>query len=494
MLAQLLVAMLALHSSQEEKLVPSVVPSTQGAPSTDDAPPPFGPVPTAAQLAWHDREMQMFIHFGPNTFTGLEWGEGGENPKLFAPTALDAKQWARVAKEAGMEAIILTTKHHDGFCLWPCALTAHDVASSGWADGTRDVLRELSDACAAEQLGLGVYLSPWDRNNPKYGSGEAYNEYFKAQLREVLGGAYGPIVEMWFDGACGEGPNGKRQVYDFPSFNALVHELQPTAVIFSDAGPEVRWVGNERGIGNETHWCQLHRDKFFPGTPLSAELGEGHRDGTHWVPAECDVSIRPGWFYHPDTDAKVKSVDALEEIWYASVGRGCGLLLNVPPDRRGLIHENDAAALRGLKARLDATFANDFARAASVSAAATRASKVDASRFAAAHVVDGDASTYWATEDAVHTGALTITLAEPATIGIVRVDEHIALGQRVAKFHVDALVDGTWKTVAQATTIGARRVLRFDAVTTSSVRIVIDESLAAPCIASVQLFAPRVKE
>ncbi len=462
--------------------------SMQASPLIDDAPVPFGPVPTAAQLAWHDREMQMFIHFGPNTFTGLEWGEGGENPKLFAPTALDANQWARVAKDAGMEAIILTTKHHDGFCLWPCESTTHDVASSGWSHGERDVLRELSDACAKAGLGLGVYLSPWDRNNPKYGTGEAYNEYFKAQLREVLGGEYGDIVEMWFDGACGEGPNGKRQVYDFKSFNALVQELQPNAVIFSDAGPGVRWVGNERGIGSETHWCRLNRDDFFPGTPRSAELGEGHREGTHWVPAECDVSIRPGWFYHPDTDAKVKSIDELEEIWYASVGRGCGLLLNVPPDRRGLIHDNDAAAMRGLKARLDATFAKDHARGATASATTTRASKANPARFAASCVVDGDASTYWATDDAVHDGAVTIPFGARAKVSVIRIEEYIKLGQRVAKFHVDALVEGSWKRVTDGTTIGARRILRFDPVQASAIRVVIDEAAASPCISSIKIY------
>ena len=489
-LARLLLTALVVLSAQVDALAQPASSSPQTTVTQDDAPAPYGPVPTAAQMAWHQREMQMFIHFGPNTFTGLEWGEGGENPKLFAPTALDAKQWARIAKEAGMEAIILTTKHHDGFCLWPCALTEHDVAASGWSGGKRDVLGELSAACATEGLGLGVYLSPWDRNNPKYGTGAEYNAYFKAQLREVLGGKYGPIVEMWFDGACGEGPNGKRQTYDFPAFNTLVHELQPGAVIFSDAGPEVRWVGNERGIGSETHWCRLHRDKFFPGTPHSQELGVGHRDGTHWVPAECDVSIRPGWFHHPDTDAKVKSVDELEAIWYASVGRGCGLLLNVPPDRRGLIHDNDAAALRGLKARLDATFAHDLARKAAASATTTRSSKASAARFSAQCVIDNDAATYWATDDAVHSGTLTLTLAAPASVGIVRVDEHIELGQRVAKFHVDALCAGTWKTVAGGTTIGARRILRFDAVQAAAIRIVIDEALAAPCIAAVQVFAP----
>ena len=478
--AHLLSAVLAFQSTPVAGVV-----------SLENTPPPFGPVPSAAQLAWHHREMQMFIHFGPNTFTGVEWGEGTENPKMFAPSALDAKQWARVAKDAGMEAIILTTKHHDGFCLWPCASTTHDVASSGWSKGERDVLRELSDACVAEGLGLGVYLSPWDRNNPKYGTGAEYNEYFKAQLREVLGGAYGPMVEMWFDGACGEGANGKRQVYDFPSFNALVHELQPNAVIFSDAGPGVRWVGNERGIGCETHWCRLDREKFFPGTPLSQELGEGHREGTHWVPAECDVSIRPGWFYHADTDAKVKSVDELEEIWYASVGRGCGLLLNVPPDRRGLIHENDAAALRGLRARLDATFALDLARGAAVSASSLRKSSPESDRFGAACVVDGNPATYWATDDGVLTAALTLQFKTPTRIGIVRIDECIALGQRVAKFHVDAMVDGAWKTVTQGTTIGARRIIRFDTVDASAVRVIIDETLAAPCISAVQLFAPR---
>jgi alpha-L-fucosidase len=292
-----------------------------------------------------------FIHFGPNTFTNREWGEGREDPKVFRPTALDCRQWCRTIKAAGMTGVILTAKHHDGFCLWPSNLSTHTVREAGFS---RDILRELADACREYELKLGIYLSPWDRNHPSYGT-EQYNDVFVGMLREVLTN-YGDIFEVWFDGANGEGPNGKRQTYDWPRFIQTVRNLQPNAVIFSDAGPDIRWVGNEQGIAAETHWYGLNRDRYVPGTPFHQELAEGHRFGTHYVPAECDVSIRPGWFYHPEQDDQVKSAATLFDLYEKSVGRGANLLLNLPVDRRGLIPERDAAVLHDTARMIQSTY------------------------------------------------------------------------------------------------------------------------------------------
>jgi len=260
---------------------------------------PFGAVPSTSQLNWHAMEYYMFIHFGPNTFTNKEWGHGDEDPNVFNPTQLDCRQWAATAKQAGMKGIIITAKHHDGFCLWPSHYSQHTVRESRWKDGQGDVLRDLSEACKEHGLKFGVYLSPWDRNHPDYGT-EKYNQTFVSMLREVLGN-YGEVFEQWFDGANGEGPNGKKQVYDWKLFNGAVYALQPEAIIFSDGGPGCRWVGNENGFAGETNWCTLNANKVYPGYPHAEELTPGHEGGTVWVPAECDVSIRPGWFYSPET-------------------------------------------------------------------------------------------------------------------------------------------------------------------------------------------------
>ena len=313
----------SLHVAQLSLLSVTSLSLACRAPTDEARPPePVPPVPSARQLAWSDLEYYAFVHFNMNTFSGAEWGTGQEDPKLFAPSALDCRQWARVARDAGMKGIILTAKHHDGFCLWPSAYTEHDVASSGWKDGQGDVLRELSDACGEFGLKFGVYLSPWDRNSKLYGDSPAYNDYYANQLREVLSN-YGPVFEVWWDGACGEGPNGKRQVYDFERFTKIVRELQPNAVIFSDIGPDVRWVGNEGGFAGETCWSMLSPKGYARGEggPPVEMLNQGVIDGTDWIPAECDVSIRPGWYYHAEQDGSVKSLEHLLELWSASVGR-----------------------------------------------------------------------------------------------------------------------------------------------------------------------------
>ena len=455
-----------------------------GGPAVPPPPEPYGPVPSDRQLAWHELEFYGFLHFNMNTFTGREWGEGTEPPETFHPTALDARQWARAARAAGMKGLIITAKHHDGFCLWPSGQTDHTVAASGWRDGRGDVLEELSETCSEFGIGFGVYLSPWDRHEPSYGDSPRYNTHFIAQLEEVLTG-YGPVFEVWFDGANGEGPNGKRQVYNWPAYFQTVRRLQPEAVIFSDAGPDARWVGNEQGYAGETNWATLRRDDLEPGTPRYPELTEGHRDGGYWVPSECDVSIRPGWYYHPDEDDEVKSPAQLVEIWFASVGRGSNLLLNLPVDRRGLVHENDIAALQGMRARLDSLFAVDLALDASAAASNVRGGHP---RYGASNVLDRDGSTSWTTDDGVTEAELVVRLEGPAEVSIVRIEEGIALGQRIEAFAVDVTHGDRWKEAASATTIGPRRILRFPPVTTDRIRIRITRSAAAPVLTEVKVY------
>lgn len=445
-------------------------------------PAPFGPVPSKRQLAWHRMEYYAFTHFNMNTFTGKEWGEGYEDPKQFNPTALDCNQWCRTFKAAGMKGVIITAKHHDGFCLWPSKYTEHSVKSSPFRGGKGDVLRELSDACRAHGLKFGVYLSPWDRNHPDYGKGAVYNRYFANQLTEVLT-QYGPIFEVWFDGANGEGPNGRKQTYDFPLFIETVRKHQPDAVIFSDAGPDVRWVGNEQGHAAPTNWCLLKRDELYPGTPRWRELTEGHRDGTHWVPAECDVSIRPGWFYRESEDSKVKTVDQLVELYYQSVGQNASLLLNVPPDKRGLIHEVDAERLAGLRKRLDADFANDLARGKKVTATTVRGPQ-----FGPGNLTDGKWDTYWAAPDGTASGSIEVNLGAPRGVNRVVLQEHIPLGQRIEAFDVEALENGQWRRVAEGTTIGNKRILRFPTARAERIRVNIRQSRACPTLANLELY------
>ena len=423
------------------------------------------PTPTPAQLRWQQDELAMFIHFGVNTFTDREWGDGRESPALFAPTALDARQWARTARAAGFRAMVLTAKHHDGFCLWPTATTTHSVASSPWRDGRGDLVREFVDACRAEGLRPGLYLSPWDQNHPTYGDTPAYNAVYRAQLTELLT-RYGPIHEVWFDGANGEGPNGKRQVYDWPATWGLVRRLQPQAVMFSDAGPDIRWIGNERGVAGTTNWSTV-RPEIVPvpgmtGDEVMRSLQDGDRDGTVWRPGETDVSIRPGWFYHPAEDARVRSADDLVSLYFSSVGRNSKLLLNVPPDRRGLLHERDVASLRAMRERLDAIFARDLA---------------------------AEATARWATTGAV-TAVAEVTLPAPTALGIVDLREPIAQGQAVAAYRLEGRAEAGWIALAEGTTIGYRRLLTLEPVRLSALRLTVTDAVRAPQPIAVRAFAP----
>ncbi|MDW7760574.1 MAG: alpha-L-fucosidase [Acidobacteriota bacterium] len=446
-------------------------------------PAPFGAVPTERQMIWHGMEMHAFIHFGPNTFSGVEWGDGRESPDLFHPTELDCRQWVKVLKDAGMEGVVITAKHHDGFCLWPSQYSTHTVRESSWRNGQGDVLRELSEACREFGLKFGVYVSPWDRNHPAYFTDE-YNTVFKNMLEEVMTG-YGDVYYLFLDGAFSVGPDGRRQEYDWDGFVEVVRRLQPDCVIFSDAGPDVRWVGNEDGHAAETNWSTVHSGVFYPGIPgVSDQLLTGHEDGDLWIPTEVDVSIRPGWFYRESEDAAVKSVGHLIDIWYRSVGMNGNLLLNVPPDRRGIIHENDIRALMGLRAHLDAAFAENLALGGKAEATNVRS---NSRKYDASQAVDGDPETYWATDDGVTSASLEIDLAEPATVGTVLLREYIRLGQRVRAFAVEAHVDGDYLEVARGTTIGNRRILRIPPLETRKLRIHFDAK-AAPLISTVAVY------
>jgi alpha-L-fucosidase len=444
------------------------------------APASIGPLPSEAQVRWQRLEYTAFVHFGPNAFTGAEWGTGTEKPGIFNPKELDARQWVRTFKAAGMKGVVVTAKHHDGFCLWPSKDSTHTVAASPWRDGKGDLLRELSDAARAEGLKFGVYLSPWDRNHPTYGTPE-YNDVFVRMLEDVLGN-YGEIFEVWFDGANGEGPNGKRQVYDWPRFLATVARLQPNAVVFSDAGPGLRWIGNERGEAPITNWALLDRERYEPGTPFSMDLAEGTQLGTHYVPGECDVSIRPGWFWRASEDRRVKSPRTLFRLWEASVGRNCGLLLNVPPDDRGLIRDPDVKALMGFRDLVDRTYGTHVHAGATASADVTRGDG-----FEAARVLDADPDTYWAAPDPVTKASVTLTLPRDVTFDRVVLQEPIRLGQRIALFEIEAATASGWQRIGTGTTVGHKRIVVVPETTTRQVRVTIHDARATAALSTVSL-------
>jgi alpha-L-fucosidase len=483
--------------------------TTTAAPEPVAPPPPFGPIPTERQIAWHELEFYGFLHFTTNTFTDKEWGYGDEPESVFDPSALDASQWARVAKDAGMKALIITAKHHDGFCLWPSDLTQHSVKNSPWKAGKGDVLRDLSDACRDAGLRFGVYLSPWDRNHADYAR-PAYVQYYHAQAAELLT-KYGPIFEFWLDGANGgdgyyAGAREKRQIdrrtyYQFPELITSIRTLQPEACIFSDMGPDIRWVGNESGYAGETNWARYTpKGRDNPDSPAIGETryeeGEsGHPDGISWMPAEVDVSIRPGWFFHENENDKVKSPERLVELWYASVGRGANLLLNVPPDRRGLIHENDIAALTGMRKALAATFETNLALNRRTLASVSRGTG-----FEPTLTTDANPQTYWAAPDDARTADITLDLGAEVAFDVVKLREFYPLGQRIQTFTIEALVpvvgtepgiappEGVWREIFQGTTIGVRRIVRVPATVATKVRVRITSSLASPTLSEISLY------
>jgi alpha-L-fucosidase len=457
-------------------------------------PAPFGPVPGKAQMAWHEMEMNAFVHFTTNTFTGLEWGNGDEKESLFNPTSMNPAQWVRTLRATGFKMLILTCKHHDGFCLWPSRYTRHSVKNSPYKNGKGDVVKEVSEACKKYGIRFGVYLSPWDRNHAEYCK-PPYITYYRNQLKELFT-RYGPIFEMWFDGANGGsgyygGANETRKIdgstyYDWPRTLELVRSMQPNVIFFSDAGPGVRWVGNEKGFAGETNWNTLTTDTIFAGKAgIEQLLNTGSPDGDKWVPAEVDVSIRPGWFYHKEQDSLVKTPEQLFNIYLTSVGRGSTLLLNIPPDRRGLFHENDVRALQGFRELLNREFAVNLARNAKAKASNCRG---NAREFSPTNMTDGNKNTYWATDDDINAGSFEIELAKPATIKYVLLQEYIRLGQRVKAFTVEAREGNAWTRIAEGTTIGYKRILRIRPIRTNKLKVNITSSKACPVISNVELY------
>ncbi|MCP4728173.1 MAG: alpha-L-fucosidase [bacterium] len=458
-----------------------------------NTPKPYGSVPTERQLEWHKMKFYAFVHFSPNTFTDKEWGYGDESPAIFNPSELNCRQWARVAGEAGMEGIIITAKHHDGFCLWPSETTEHSVKDSPWRNGNGDVLRELREACDEYGLKLGVYLSPWDRNHKDYGT-EKYIGVYRSQLRELLTN-YGEIFEVWFDGAMGGdgyygGANETRRIdntvyYDWENTWKIVRELQPMAIMFSDGGPDVRWVGNENGYASETNWCTVKKGILYPGIPgMNKQLQTGYEDGELWIPTEVNTSIRPGWFYHKDQDDKVKSVDRLIDNWYHSVGMNGNFLLNLPVDRRGLVHENDITSLQGLKEYIDEAFTVNHAKNAEASAENVRG---NSRLYSASKAIDGDPETYWATDDDALESSIEIDLGKKTEINAVLLQEYIRLGQRVRSFSIEVFVDNGFTEAASGVTVGNRRIVRFNTVNTDRLRIKI-RAKACPLISNIEVY------
>ena len=416
-------------------------------------------------------ELTAFLHFGINTFTGNEWGSGQDDPNLFNPTELDCEQWVRTLKEGGFKMAIITAKHHDGFCLWQTATTDYSVKNITWRNGKGDVVRELRDACEKYGIKFGVYLSPWDRNAECYGDSPAYNKFFIEQLTELLTN-YGEVHEVWFDGACAEGPNGRKQEYDWESILRTIHTLQPNAVT-AIMGCDVRWVGNEGGLGRETEWSATvlapgsytHKqaaNKLLGVEEMSKDLGSrdlvAKATEIYWYPSEVDVSIRPGWFYHAEQDGEVRSLANLVNIYYRSVGCNSVLLLNIPPDRRGLIHETDVQRIKELSSYLTNTFSTSAITDETVSWSAK----------------SGESHEF--------------NVGSNRMINTLLIQEDITRGQHVEEFSVEAYINGAWHHIAEGTTIGYKRLLRFTDCKAERIRITIHASRGIANILNTGLY------
>lgn len=457
-------------------------------------PEPILPVPEPKQVEWQQMETYAFIHFGLNTFNDREWGYGDTDPKVFNPTNLDCEQWAQTLVKAGMKGVILTAKHHDGFCLWPFEGTDYSVKNSPWKNGKGNVVKELSEACKKYGLKFAVYLSPWDRHQANYGTPE-YLPYFYAQLHDLLTN-YGPVFEVWFDGANGgDGWYGgakdirtidRKNYYNYPRIYEMLDSIQPQAIIFSDGGPGCRWVGNEKGFAGATNWSFLREGEVHPGYEKSYELQYGHADGNQWVPAECDVSIRPGWFYHPEEDDRVKSPDQLVDLYYRSVGHNATLLLNFPVDRRGLIHPVDSANAVRFHEMIQQQLKTNL-----VAGMTPKVSNERGGDFVASALTDDNFDTYWATEDGVTTADIEFSFDTPTRMNRMMLQEYIPLGQRVKAFVVEYLDKDTWLPVKlneETTTIGYKRLLRFETVETKGIRIRITDARGPLCLSNVGVY------
>lgn len=438
-------------------------------------------LPSKRQLDWQKLSYYAFTHFGPNTFTDLEWGHGTETEDIFNPSAIDCEQWVKTFKAAGMQGVIITAKHHDGFCLWPSKYSKHTVRESKWKAGKGDVLRELADACKKNGMKFGVYLSPWDRNHPDYGT-EKYNQVFVDMLTEVLTN-YGPIFEVWFDGANGEGPNGKKQVYDFELFNATVRKLQPNAVIFSDVGPDIRWVGNERGFAGETNWATINNQSWYAGKAgIEKQLNEGHENGFAYQPTEIDVSIRPGWFFHEKENEKVKTTDQLMDIYLKSVGRNGNLLLNVPPDMRGRIHENDSLALINFKEKRDEMFGKK------IKILAKNILINGKKNILAKALIDGNNSTQFFAKNKANTLEIELNLLKKTETKGIMLREYLNNGQHIKSFEIEGFDGKEWNQITKGTTVGNRRILTWKPLSINKLRIKILDAFDVPRLSELEVY------
>jgi alpha-L-fucosidase len=466
------------------------------------APKPYGPLPTARQLKWQETEMYCIIHFGPDTYTDKEWGYGDEAPKIVNPTQFSAMQIVGAAKAGGFKGIVVVAKHHDGFCLWPTNTTAHNISKSRYKNGKCDLLQEYREACDKLGMKMGVYCSPWDRNSGLYGRPEYVTNVYRKQLEELYTN-YGPIFISWFDGANGGDGyyGGAREVrkidrstyYGWTDTWAIPRKLAPAAVLFGDVGPDVRWVGNEKGHAGETCWAT-----YTPHAPDSGktpgngytkdyEGTEGLRNGEFWMPAECDVSLRPGWFYHKDQDDKVKSPDTLLSLYYQSVGRGACLDLGLSPDRRGLLYDSDVKALKQFGKVIRETFAVNLAKGATLKASNVRGG--NHAKFGPRNLLDGDRYSYWATDEKVTTPELIVDLHRNKTFNVIRLRENIKLGQRIEAVAVDVFRDGKWQQIAEATSIGGNRLIRLaQPISSSRVRLRITKSPVCIALSDFGLF------
>lgn len=459
--------------------------------------------PSGRQLRWHEMEFYSFIHFGMNTFTDREWGLGDEDPKLFNPTELNADQWVNACVAAGMKGLILTCKHHDGFCLWPSKYTEHSVKNTPWKNGQGNVVKEVAEACKKGGIKFGIYLSPWDRHEKTYGDSEVYNRYFMNQLTELLTN-YGEIFCVWFDGACGEGANGKLQVYDWDSYYELIRRLQPNAVI-SVCGPDVRWCGNEAGECRTSEWCVVpvelqdcekiakHSQKVDDGTfsrkvssrdeDLGSRKAIDNAQKLVWYPAEVNTSIRPGWFYHASEDDKVRSQEELLAIYYGSVGGNASFLLNIPPDKRGLVHENDVMILK----EFGATIARNFETNLLEDSTLTVSQSMDESHKIQ-NVLNKETDSYWCPASGTEAAVIEIDFHKEQTFNMFVMMEHIQSGQRIEEYSIEVKVGGKWEKVYKGTTIGYKRICRFAAVKAQYVRLSIEKSRWQPTLSCIGIF------
>ena len=443
------------------------------------APDPYGPLPARQQLTWHHTELYGLIHFTPTTFENKEWGYGDADPQLFNPTAFDAEQIIRAAKAGGLKGIILVAKHHDGFALWPTKTTDYNISKSPFRGGKGDMVKEIEQAARKNGLQFGVYCSPWDRNNASYGTAD-YLAIYQAQLKELYSG-YGELFMSWHDGANGGdgyygGAREKRSIdnttyYDWKNTWRITRGMQPGASIFSDIGPDVRWVGNENGEAADTSWATFTplppkgKNVAVPGQSNYPDSPKGMRDGQFWMPADCDVPLRGGWFFHPNE--KPKTPEQLFNLYLKSVGRGAALDLGLAPDTRGVLHEDDVASLRAFGALLQHTFANNLAEKALITASNNRGR-----RFDTTYLTDHKTESYWATADNIREASILLQFQTPVTFDIISLEEYIPLGQRIDGYSVDLLQNGEWTKIAEGASIGAKRLIKLpQALSSTAVRI-----------------------